>query len=154
MNRSPLPTEAPRRRMPLFSGVILAAIAVLAGLWLAAGQKRGLRDSELGTEEGKKMPVSRAKEVVSEGHRSGSHPSPQSSAGTNRQPQQFRAKPVEPAAVLAVLASGKQTVNERVRQLQGMRGIAFSKEESESALAFLAGKEVPGRHGLDPLAGG
>jgi hypothetical protein len=50
---------------------------------------------------------------------------------------------VEPAAVLTVLAPGTQTINERVRQLQGMRGIALSKEERESALAFLAGEEVP-----------
>ena len=64
-------------------------------------------------------------------------------SGTQRQPLQFRGKPVEPAAVLAVLATGKQTVDERVRQLQGMRGISLSKEERESALSFLSGKERP-----------
>jgi hypothetical protein len=58
---------------------------------------------------------------------------------------------VEPAAVLAVLASGEQTVDERVRQLQGMRGISFSKEEREAALSFLAGKEVPEGMGKDSM---
>ena len=64
-------------------------------------------------------------------------------SGSQRQPLQFRAKPVEPSAVLSILASGKQTVDERVRQLQGMRGISFSKDERESALAFLAVRQVP-----------
>lgn len=50
---------------------------------------------------------------------------------------------MESAAVLPVLAPGKQTVEERVRQLQGMRGICFSKEERESAMVFLAGQQVP-----------
>ena len=45
--------------------------------------------------------------------------------------------------MLAVLASGKQTVEERVQQVQAMRGIVLSKEELESALAFFAGKQVP-----------
>ena len=64
-------------------------------------------------------------------------------SGSQRQPLEFRAKPVEPSAVLSILASGKQTVDERVRQLQGMRGISFSKDERESALAFLAVRQVP-----------
>jgi hypothetical protein len=62
---------------------------------------------------------------------------------SNRQPAQFGTKPLESAAVLAVLASGVQTVEERVQQFQAMRGIALSKEELESALAFFAGKQVP-----------
>jgi hypothetical protein len=82
--------------MFLFSGVILAAIATTAGLRLATGRKRGLRNSELGTEEGRNMPVRHAKEVAS-----GGHPSPQCFAGTSRQPLPFRAKAAEPAAVLA-----------------------------------------------------
>lgn len=64
-------------------------------------------------------------------------------SGSQRQPLQFRAKAMEPAAMLAVLATGKQTVEERVRQLQRLRGISLSKEERESALAFLAGNGVP-----------
>ena len=64
-------------------------------------------------------------------------------SGSQRQPLQFRAKPVEPSAVLSILASGKQTVNERVLRLQAMRGIELSKEERESALVFFAGKQVP-----------
>ncbi len=34
-------------------------------------------------------------------------------------------------------------MDERVRQLQGLRGISFSKDERESALAFLAGQQMP-----------
>ena len=64
-------------------------------------------------------------------------------AASHRQPLQFRAKVVEPEAVIGVLASGKQTVDERVRQLQGLRGISLSKDEREAALAFLAGKDWP-----------
>ena len=63
--------------------------------------------------------------------------------GSQRQPLQFRAKPVEPSAVLSILASGKQTVNERVLRFQAMRGMELSKEERESALVFFAGKQVP-----------
>ncbi len=61
----------------------------------------------------------------------------------HRQPLPFRAKAVEPAAVLGVLASGKQTVNERVGQLRGMRGIMLSAEERAAAVEFLAGRNVP-----------
>ena len=64
-------------------------------------------------------------------------------AGAHRQPLQFRAKPVEPAAVLTVLASGKQTVDERVGQLRAMRGIVLSEDERAAAMAFLSGKNVP-----------
>jgi hypothetical protein len=60
---------------------------------------------------------------------SDSHSSPQSSAGTGRRQ-------------IPVLATGNQTVEERARQLQGMRGISLSMAERESALSFLAGKEV------------
>jgi hypothetical protein len=45
--------------------------------------------------------------------------------------------------VLSILASGKQTVNERVLRLQTMRGMELSKEERELALVFFAGKQVP-----------
>ncbi len=71
----------------------------------------------------------------------------EASAGANRQPLQFRAMPVETAAVVGVLATGDQTVNERVRKLQEMHGISLSKEERAAALDFLAGKEGPERMG-------
>ena len=137
--------------MLLLSGVILAAVASLAGLWLAKsdGKKPGVsspEDSSAGTAWDVSKPrKSDGRGVKASGEEvaSGSHPFPQSIAGTNRQPQQFRAKPGEPAKVLGILASSKQTVNERVRQLQAMRGISFSKDERESALAFLAGQQVP-----------
>lgn len=135
-------------------GSILVAAAVVVGFWVGVGRKMSESVSQAGgaAERGgvpKSSKPHGAEKLglsgsgVDETSVSGSHPSPQSSAGTSRQPLQFRAKPVEPAAVLGVLASGKQTVAERVRQLQGMRGISFSKEERDSALVFLAGKEVP-----------
>ena len=61
----------------------------------------------------------------------------------HRSPQQIHPQVAKSDAVLTVLASGKRTVDERVQQLQGMRGISLSKEERESALTFLAGKGVP-----------
>jgi hypothetical protein len=143
MNRAQLVPAASRRKMIFFVGVIVAVIVAVAGMWMVTGWKHGLRSPGYGTEVGKKVSVSRVKEVPSEDHRSLDHTSPASSARSSRQPLQFRAKPVEPAAVLGVLASGKQTVNERVQQLQAMRGIVVSKDERESALAFFAGKQVP-----------
>jgi hypothetical protein len=41
------------------------------------------------------------------------------------------------------LATGKQTVDERVRQMRGLRGKCFVKEDRERALAFLAGEDWP-----------
>lgn len=127
------------------AGLILMAAAVVVGL-------------RSGFENSKAVPVSQAevhsepKGVVSKMRKpqsgeklgiGGSGADESEVSGTQRQPLQFRGKPVEPAAVLAVLATGKQTVDERVRQLQGMRGISLSKEERESALSFLSGKERP-----------
>ena len=62
---------------------------------------------------------------------------------SHRRPHQDREEGVEPAAVLAVLANGKQTVEERVQQVQTMRGIVLSKEERDSIMAFFAGKQIP-----------
>jgi hypothetical protein len=61
----------------------------------------------------------------------------------HRQSAQFGTKPVEPAAMLAVLANGKQTMEERVQQVQTMRGIVLSREERDSIIAFFAGKQIP-----------
>ena len=85
----------------------------------------------------------RKAEGVEKAEIGGSEGAENAGSGSQRQPLQFRAKPVDPFAVLSILASGKQTVEDRVRQVQGMRGISFSKEERESALAFLAGQQVP-----------
>lgn len=52
---------------------------------------------------------------------------------------------------LQVIATGNQTMEERVRKLQAMRGISLSKEERESALLFLAGTEVPENMGKASL---
>jgi len=137
----------------------MAAIAVLAGLWLATddGRKAGVSspaDSPAGAGSDISKPgIPRGGRSPSdELEVSNSHPSAQSFAGTSRQSVQLRAKAVEPAAVLGVLASGKQTVKERVQQLQGMRGILLSRVERESALAFIEGKEVPEGMGKGSLA--
>ena len=46
-----------------------------------------------------------------------------------------------PLQLKALLATGKPTVDERVRQLRGLRGKCFAKEDRERALAFLAGRD-------------
>ena len=48
-----------------------------------------------------------------------------------------------PLQLMGLLATGKQTVDERVRQMRGLRGKSFAKEDRERALAFLAGKDWP-----------
>jgi hypothetical protein len=63
--------------------------------------------------------------------------------GVQRHPQLFRAKAMEPRAVIGILASGSQTVNERVERLQAIRGTVLSRAERESAMAFFAGKQTP-----------
>jgi hypothetical protein len=67
-------------------------------------------------------------------------------SGGHRPPLQIRVKPEEPSAVTAVLVTGEQNMNARVRQLQAMRGASFSAEEREAAMTFLSGKELP--HGM------
>ena len=126
--------------MFLFSGVILAVIAAFAGLWLATGDEKKAGSSGHIESAGSGVMASK---LMKPGSENGVERNENAVSGGLRQPLQFRAKPIEAAAVLAVLGSGKQTVDERVRQLQGMRGISLSKDERESALAFLAGKEVP-----------
>ena len=56
---------------------------------------------------------------------------------------------------MAVLATGEQDVDARVRQMQAMRWTSFSEAECEAALAFLAGKDLPegmGRGSVDWLS--
>lgn len=159
MNHSQKFAEPKRQRMLLFSGVIMATFAVLTGMWWITGKKtKAAAASHAEAPSGPERDFFKTRQALgggsgSRGEEVGSdiHPSPQSSAGTSRQPLQFRAKAVEPAALLAVLASGNQTVGERVQQLQGMRGISLSEEERESARAFLAGKEVPEGMGKDSM---
>jgi hypothetical protein len=127
--------------MLLFSGVILAVIATFAGLWLATGD--GIKT---GVSTPAEAPAGPGRDFLNtKKARSGSVEAKgeEAASGSHRQPLQFRPRAGEPAAMLAVLASGKQTVAERVKQLQGMRGISLSKEERESALAFLGGEQVP-----------
>ena len=117
------------------------ALAVAGGAWFT------LRGDKLSTASGRgdKSSVQHGKRFDdtvkgTEGDRRIAQPG---IAGAHRQPLQFRAKPVEPAAVLTVLASGKQTVDERVGQLRAMRGIVLSEDERAAAMAFLSGKNVP-----------
>jgi hypothetical protein len=149
MKRSKLTSDAPLLQGRLISsGMILLLAALSLGLWLLLEKQPGTTNPDeisLTRQKDSLRPENRGRVVNNhdEGDVSDNYRSPQSFAGTSRQPLQFRTKAVEPTAVLAVLASGNQTVEERVRQLQGMRGIVFSTEEGESALAFLAGKDVP-----------
>ena len=145
MKRSPLAPEAQRQKALLFTSVIFSAIAVSVGLWQATGVEKKTKSLEhvvpirLDTAHLKPAGVRNVGATIIRG--TGVEATLMSDR--RRQPLQFRAKEVEPAAVLAVLASGKQTVEERVRHLQGMRGISFSKEERETAMVFLAGQQVP-----------
>ena len=117
-------------------------VASVTGLWL--GLDRNVKKSANGTEgsQAKHGEVAEIKPLSGEKKRqagvnrdheaeiSDSLPSLKSSAGTNRLP-------------LQVLADGDQPMDERVKQLQGMRGKSLSQEERDTALAFLAGKQVP-----------
>jgi hypothetical protein len=103
---------------------------MLIGRQLFTKQMCGLRN----TENGNNFPQINVKRDFS-----GNKSSPKIIVGTSRRPMQLRGKLVE----LAVLASGKQTVNERVGQLRGMRGIMLSAEERAAAVEFLAGRNVP-----------
>jgi hypothetical protein len=51
--------------------------------------------------------------------------------------------PRPPLQLMGLLATGKPTVNERVRQLRGLRGKSFAEEDRERALAFLSGNDWP-----------
>jgi hypothetical protein len=124
-------------KLPL-AVLLLLRVVIAIGLWLGVDRKEFMTVTPAeANENAQKIEKPQAGERL-EGNGSGtdetevsdSHPSSRSSAGTGRLP-------------LQVLDNGKQTMEERVRRLQGMRGISLSKEERESALSFLSGKEVP-----------
>lgn len=152
MKKPELPAKLQRpQRILLFVGLILMLVAVVVGLLTGSDRQGAGSDHwEHVTSDVRRDTVKR------ENGTGGRHRLDEAEvSGRHRQPLQFRTKPVEPAAVLAVLASGKQTVDERVRQLQAMRGISLSMEEREAALSFLAGKELPegmGRGSVDWLS--
>jgi hypothetical protein len=129
--------------MILFSGAALVLVAMIAGLWSATAGGRGLRNSKQETETAGKLLVIPIKKVTREDDRNLGRSLSQSLSGATRQSLPFRGKPGEPEAVLEVLASGSETVEERVSRLQGIRGKVLSHTERESALAFLAGKQIP-----------
>ena len=121
-----------------------AAVSIMVGLWFGFGRSKSptlMNDSKSGVAVVNNDPA--LKLPGEEEFNSNGTLENVTSSGSHRQPLQFRAKVVEPAAVLGVLASGEQSVSERVKQLQSMRGISLSKEERESAMDFLAGKDVP-----------
>jgi hypothetical protein len=126
-------------------GLVLLVVAVLLGLWIGFDRNKGGFANQKGASSAARGNVAKSGKVqeAEELEMSGGGVDEMKVSDSHRQPLQFRSKPVAPAAVLAVLASGKQTVDERVRQLQGMRGISLSNEERKSALIFLAGKEGP-----------
>jgi len=126
-------------------GFVLLAVAVLLGLWIGFDRNKGRGANQKGDSSAARWNVAKRGKVqeAEKLRASGTAVDEIMGSASPRQPLQFRAKPVEPAPVFAVLASGKQTVDERVRQLQAMRGISLSKKERETALAFLADKDVP-----------
>jgi hypothetical protein len=126
-------------------GVVLLAVAVLLGLWVGFGGNKGGGANKAGGASAARWNVAKNGKVqeAEKLGASGTGVDETIVSASARQSLQFREKSMEPTEVLAVLATGKETVDERVRWLQGMRGISLFKEERESALAFLAGKEVP-----------
>jgi hypothetical protein len=129
--------------MIFFFGAALALVVMIAGLWSALVGRRELRNPKQETETAGKLPVIPIKKVTREDDRNPGRSSSQSLSGATRQSLPFRGKPGEPEAVLEVLASGSETVEERVSRLQGIRGKVLSHTGRESALAFLTGKQVP-----------
>ena len=119
-------------------GLVILGIAVVIGFWFGVEREQTeSKDARRNLLKSRTIPGGEAAEA------DGGRLDDAAVRGSQRQPLKFRAKPVERAEVLSVLQTGKQSVDERVRQLQGMRGISLSKEERESALAFLEGKQVP-----------
>jgi hypothetical protein len=129
--------------MILFFGAALVLVVMIAGVWSAMKGGRGLRNPKQETETAGKLPVIPIKKVTREDDRNPGRSLSQSWSGATRQSLPFRGKLGEPEAVLEILASGSQTVEERVTRLQGILGKVLSHTERESALAFLAGQQVP-----------
>ena len=126
-------------------GVIVLVLAVALGLWVGVDLKKAEpgQQAQISTKAEGKVPKNGERQGLEKVGKGSKGIGETKNSGSHRQPLQYRAKMVEPEAVLAVLASGAQKTNERVQQLQGMRGILLSEKERERALAFLAGKEVP-----------
>lgn len=138
---------ANRSKFP-FAVLILLGVIIAVGFWLGVDPRKFEAAPPTDTNGNvQKIEKPQAGDKLSEsGNGTGettvrvSHPSPRGSAGTSPSPQSSTRKSSRP---LQVLATGSQTVEERVRQLQGMRGISLSKEERVAALSFLADKKVP-----------
>jgi hypothetical protein len=141
MNYSKKFTEIMNKRIFWFSGLVLT---VLVGLWLTVveGNNRGPTEQLIPFASEKDNPKIRNVSRLEKSEIGGKVTYKRMISGTHTQPLLFRAKPVEQQAVLIALLVGKQTLEERVQRLHGIRGFLFSKEERVSALAFLAGKNV------------
>ena len=131
----------------------LLALALAAGVWIAlrGGKPPGAsgKGDESSVQQGKRFGKSvkgagdgkhagRGKESVSGQH---VRDAVVSDGPVNDGPNSDGRRP--PLQLMGILATGKQSVDERVRQLRGLRGKCFAKEDRERALAFLAGKDWP-----------
>ena len=125
--------------------VMFAAIATAFGFWLATSDETKLKWVKSGAPAELSAGVTKWKAAGDDegvgAHRNGVGEAKVGSA--HRQPLQYRAEAGRTTAAFTILASGNQTVNERVRQVQTMRGIVLSKEERDSIMAFFTGKQVP-----------
>jgi len=97
-------------------GVVLLAVAVLLGLWIGFDKNKGGGAKQTGGSSAARGNVAKSGKVqeAEKLGASGTGIDETMGSASPRQPLQFRAKPAAPAAVLAVLASGKQTVDTRV----------------------------------------
>ncbi len=142
MNRFKLLIGSRRHWMLWLAGFALAGALGIAGLWLVTSGGKSADSSVQGAAGSAARDVFKAKEGEDKEavEVDGRDASETAVSDSRRQPLQLRE--AEPLGVFAVLASGQQTVEERVRLLKGMRGVSFSSKEREAALAFLAGKNV------------
>jgi hypothetical protein len=108
------------------------------GLWF-----RVARNSSKATDLAAGVEIDKNEKPKGAESKGGSETGESMASNRHRLPLQFRAKPVEPEALLAVLATGGPTAAERVAQLRRMHGISLANNEMESALSFLAGRQVP-----------
>jgi hypothetical protein len=128
-------------------GLTLAMAIGIAGFWLVTSGEKIVGSSGQGAAAGDARDDFKARDVEDKEAVGvdGRDASETAVSDSHRQPLQIREKAMMSEAMLGVLASGEQTVEERVRLLKRLRGKLFSSEEQEVALAFLAGKNVPTR---------
>lgn len=146
MHRSRSTTRIQFRYNPLLlAGLLVIAVTVMLGLRIGLSRNHDASTARINASAGLvgNVPKSGSSQSAEKVGLDGRTVRESVADTSHRQPLQYGVKSVEPAAMLAVLANGKQTVDDRVRLLQRMRGILLSKEERDSALAFLAGRQIP-----------